>query len=93
MDLDGIILADGFEKELVGVAHPATLDGVPIAVYSADLCIQKLMVANDWEFDEALEYFVFNTEQTMVGKQTPMFVWNVGNDERAFLFAHKEKMQ
>lgn len=69
---EGILLADGYEPAFVGVAVSAGRK--PIAVYDIDLCIQTLMNRDGMEYEEAEEFFSFNTLGAYVGDQTPLFI-------------------
>lgn len=66
---DEILLADGFDEALIG--HAAGME--PRAVYDYDRCIDVL-VEDGMTYEEALEYFEFNTVGAHVGEQTPVFV-------------------
>jgi len=66
---DEILLADGFNEALIG--HAAGME--PRAVYDYDRCIDVL-VEDGMTYEEAMEYFEFNTVGAYVGEQTPVFV-------------------
>jgi hypothetical protein len=72
---DEILLADGFDEALIG--HAAGME--PRAVYDYDRCIDVL-VEDGMTYEEAVEYFEFNTVGAYVGEQTPVFVRQM-NDE------------
>lgn len=69
-----LLLADGLDGAFVG-----WLDGDPIigppprAVYSKPLCVECL-VEQGMDWDEAVEYLEYNTFQSYVGPQTPLFI-------------------
>ena len=68
---DDILLADGFEKALIGVGRRC---GQPdIAVYDEEKCIEVLM-SQDMDRETAIEYFEFNVAGAYVGEMTPCFV-------------------
>lgn len=69
---DEILLADGFDEALIG--HAAGME--PRAVYDYDCCIECL-VEDGMTYEEAVEYFEFNTVGAYVGEQTPVFVRQV----------------
>jgi hypothetical protein len=67
-----MLLADGFEGALIGVA---TRCGQPtLAVYDANKCLQILIDRDDMNHEEALEYFNFNVIGAWVGDETPLFL-------------------
>jgi hypothetical protein len=72
------LLADGFEDALVGVAERC---GQPIlAVYDAVQCIEILMKRDGMDYEEAEEFFTFNTLGAWAGDHTPLFLWRVPKD-------------
>jgi hypothetical protein len=67
------LLADGFEDAFVGMAERC---GQPsLAVYDADKCLDVLMQRDGMSYDEAVEFFNFNTLGAWVGEMTPLFLW------------------
>ena len=70
-DLDKILLADGFEDAFIGVAE--SFGTAPKACYNYDACIDILM-KDDMDYGEALEYLEFNVTQAYVGERTPAFI-------------------
>lgn len=61
-----------YEEALIGVANRA--GGMPpVAAYDYYTCIEILM-ENGMEYDEAIEYFEFNTLSAWFGDETPLFV-------------------
>lgn len=68
---NGILLADGFEKAFLGVG--AAYYNPPCAIYDYDKCID-ILVNDDCDFEEAIEYFEFNVIGSYVGPQTPLFI-------------------
>lgn len=73
-----MLLADGFGDAIIGVGERSGSDSV--VVYDADHCI-KILVGDGMTYDEAQEYFSFNTLGAYVGKGTPMFVWKMTEQE------------
>jgi hypothetical protein len=69
---DDILLADGLEDAFIGVAERCSQP--PLAVYDADKCIQ-VMMRDGMDYDEATEFFSFNTLGAWVGEMTPLFLW------------------
>jgi len=67
---EDMLFADGFDDALVGYIERA---GMPsIACYDKDKCIE--IVAKDMTYEEAIEYFYFNTAGAYVGENTPCFL-------------------
>ena len=65
-----ILLADGFDEALIGVA---TVGGRMIALYDVAKCISILVVEQGMTPDGAAEYFEFNVVNAFVGDKTPAF--------------------
>ena len=68
-----------FDRALVGVTdkprdHWPRQTRTFVAEYSAPLCIKAMMQDNEWDEDEATEFFEFNTAGAWVGEGTPTFV-------------------
>lgn len=75
---ESTLLADGFDAAIVGVAERC---GQPtLVVYDAERCIRILMVENGWDYEEADEFFTFNTLGAWVGERTPLFLWRRPKD-------------
>tara|TARA_B100000242_G_scaffold278813_1_gene236778 strand:- start:815 stop:1075 length:261 start_codon:yes stop_codon:yes gene_type:complete len=66
-------LADGYEDAFVGTTISA-FSRKQVALYDYDKCIMILMNDNNWDEDEAIEWFNFNTIGSWVGEDTPIFV-------------------
>ena len=62
-----IILADGFDKAIIGVSNNDMR-----VIYSKSLCIDILM-SQGMDEDEALEYFEYNVSGAYVGEKTPIW--------------------
>jgi len=71
---DNILLADGLDKAFLGLSHRDGQHGTQVAVYGIFSCIHTLQLDNKWSWDEAEEYFYFNTRYAYVGEYTPMFI-------------------
>tara|TARA_Y100000593_G_scaffold34350_1_gene67385 strand:+ start:1109 stop:1414 length:306 start_codon:yes stop_codon:yes gene_type:complete len=67
------MLADGLDKAIIGVG---SRNGNKVAVYSSEKCIEVFMENDGMSYEDAMEYFTFNTEGAYVGKYTPIFKWN-----------------
>jgi hypothetical protein len=63
-------LADGFEDALVGY----TSGFYCLAVYDRAKCIDVLVKRDKMSYEDAEEFFMFNTERAYVGDHTPLFV-------------------
>ena len=78
----GVVLLEPrktFDQALIGVTkapvdHWPRAGGVACAVYDSLKCVQAIMAAEDWNFEEAVEWFDFNTAASWVGEGTPTFV-------------------
>jgi len=71
-----MLFADGFDDALVGYIERA---GMPsIACYDKYKCIDIL--ANDMTYEEAMEYFYFNTAGAYVGENTPCFLTRIEDE-------------
>ena len=66
-------LADGYEEAFIGTTISA-FGRRQVALYDYDKCIMILMNDNDWNEEEAIEWFNFNTIGSWVGEDTPIFV-------------------
>ena len=74
---EDMLFADGFDDALVGYIERA---GMPsIACYDKDKCIEIL--AKDMTYEEAVEYFYFNTAGAYVGENTPCFFTRIEDEE------------
>jgi phage tail sheath protein FI len=68
-----VLLADGFDDALVGVAEVFTKH---LAVYDRAACLRILQQRDGMTEEEAEEYFGFNVTGAYVGDLTPAFlVW------------------
>jgi hypothetical protein len=64
------LLADGFEGAILGIVERV---GQPaIVIYDREKCIEILQ--RDMSYDDALEFFEFNTSGAWVGPGTPGFL-------------------
>lgn len=70
-----ILLADGFDEAFLGIG--CSCGGKNVAVYDRAKCIKIL--ERDMSYEEAEEYFSFNTEGAYVGEYTPIFMHRVNS--------------
>ena len=68
---EGILVMDGFDAAFIGIG--AQQYKLPIAVYDRQKCIEILM-DDGMSWEEAEEYFAFNTEGAWVGELTPLIL-------------------
>jgi len=81
-DLDAeIILADGFEDALVGVAERCASE--PVAVYDLAKMIDVLVKRDGMTHEEADEYISFNVLGAYIGEQTPWIITRTIGDAAA----------
>lgn len=74
---EDMLFADGFDDALIGYIERA---GIPsIACYDKYKCIEIL--AQDMTYEEAIEYFYFNTVSAYVGENTPCFFTRINNED------------
>ena len=74
---EDMLFADGFDDALVGYIERA---GMPsIACYDKHKCIEIL--AKDMTYEEAVEYFYFNTAGAYVGENTPCFFTRIEDED------------
>ena len=68
-----MLKADGFDDAVIGIGQRCGQED--IIVYAAQKCIKILIERDGIEFEEAREFFEFNTLGAWVGATTPIFVW------------------
>jgi hypothetical protein len=67
------LMADGYEDAILGVAERC---GQPaLVVYDADKCVQILIDRDGMDYEEAYEFFQFNTLGCWAGEMTPLYLW------------------
>ena len=64
------LYADGFDEAIIGVASRINLG--PLVCYDRHKCIEILRQKEGWDYDEAEEFFEYNTAG--VGEGTPLFL-------------------
>jgi hypothetical protein len=69
-DGEEFLVADGFDDAIIGIDYDSRR-----IIYSIKKCID-ILVAQDMEYDEALEYFFFNVTGAYVGDKTPIWCEN-----------------
>lgn len=57
------------------------LTNTPCAVYSRSKCIDALMEAEGWDYEDAVDWYEFNTSGAWVGEGTPTFLAHCDNME------------
>ena len=70
---EDMLFADGFDDALIGYIERAGMSA--IACYDKDKCIEIL--AKDMTYEEAMEYFYYNTVGAYVGENTPCFLTKI----------------
>jgi hypothetical protein len=66
------VLFDGYEDAIIGVAERC---GQPtLVVYDIDKCIQILIDRDGMTYEEAEEFFGFNSLGCWAGEMTPLFL-------------------
>ena len=65
--------ADSFHKCIMGVIYGA--DVSDRVVYDSDMVIDTLMKNNDWDYEEAREWFDFNILGAYVGEGSPVYMY------------------
>jgi len=77
-----MLLADGFEKAFIGIAHRACQEDV--VAYDYDKCIAVLCERDGMAYEEAVEFFWFNTLGAWVGDKTPVFIKQMTDIEELY---------
>lgn len=70
-----------FDQAIIGMAERA--DGMMVVAYDAEKATRALMDGNDWDEDEAREWYYFNTAGAYVGPGTPVFIQMITRDPSA----------
>ena len=58
-----------------------TGERVPTFVYSGEEIVSVLMIRDGMTRDEALEFIDFNIDSAYIGKDTPLLVWPIIDEE------------
>ena len=70
-----------YDRALVGLTvnpsdHWPRKEGITVAVYDVDKCIDATKEAWGWSEEAAVEWFDYNTAGVWVGERTPTFVYS-----------------
>lgn len=66
------VVAHGFDDAIIGTC--INKDGEVVAVYDINKCIDSLVEKDKMDYEEAEEFFYFNTINCYVGIRTPIFI-------------------
>jgi len=77
-----------FKNALVGISmdirENAEGEPIPVAVYSTERTIKVYMERDGMDYEEATEFFDFNTKGSYVGPNTPVFIdtfdWDITSE-------------
>ena len=68
---------DGFDSAIIGTSNLwIGNERVDVLVYDIYRMVEQLIIRDGMSQDEALEYIDFNIENTYIGKDTPVIVWD-----------------
>jgi hypothetical protein len=67
-----ILRCDGFDEEVIGIAHP--ISGQPVLAYDRDAIIDRLVSRDGMSEIDASEHFDFNIGGAYMGPGTPIFI-------------------
>jgi hypothetical protein len=70
------LFADGFEDAIIGLSYRFGRE--PVVAYDQAKCIEILQ--RDMTYEEAIEFFDFNTIGAWVGEDTPTFIERYESD-------------
>ena len=68
-------IPDGLEKAIIGYVERISLDPTP--VLDTDKCIELLLEQNNWDLEEAEEWFQFNILGAWMGEKSPFFLTKI----------------
>jgi hypothetical protein len=74
------LLADGYEDALIGYVE--RFGQPPIALYDRRKCIEILMLRDRMSYNEAEEFFEFNSIRAWMGENTPAFATILSSGEK-----------
>jgi hypothetical protein len=66
---EGAVAFPGYEECAIGVS----MDGDRL-IYSMEFCVNKLRKDNEWDLDDAQEYFDYNILNVRTGSKDPIFI-------------------
>jgi|TARA_R100000482_G_scaffold122066_1_gene68948 hypothetical protein len=72
LGVEEVVIADGLEEAFLGIA--AGFGGSMVPVYSYDMCIQILMRDHEMDYDDAIEYFEYNTIGAYYSDVQPIYL-------------------
>jgi len=67
-----IVFYDGLEEAVVGTAERFNMS--PVVAYDVEKILEIYMERDEMSYEEALEYFNYNTIGGWYGKATPVFI-------------------
>ena len=67
------LIADGFDDCIVGVHYAENVDEF-LLLYDSSKIITKVMLDNEWDYEQSLDHFYVNIKGAYMGTQTPMFI-------------------
>ena len=68
------IKSDGYEDAFLGICRSPEHGGTPVAAYDFEMCIEVLMGRDGMTYEDAVEFFKYNTLQAYVGPNTPHYI-------------------
>ena len=68
-----VCLADGYEDAILGLCESPSL-AEPVVAYDYDKCIEILMDRDGMSYEDAVDFFNFNTLGSYIGPQTPLYI-------------------
>jgi len=77
---DAPLCLPDFNECIIGVACN---NGVRAVVYSIQRMIKHLMESDDMSYEDASDYLSYNTLSTWGGEGTPVYIYEVENDDEA----------
>ena len=66
------LIADGFDDAIIGTC--INKDGMVVTVYDIAKCIDSLVEKDKMDYQEAEEFFYYNTMNCYIGDKTPIFI-------------------
>ena len=71
-NIESGLTADGFDEAIIGISE--RFGRSPIVAYDRDKCIDILVERDGMDYEEAEEFFNFNTIGSWMGEETPEFI-------------------
>jgi hypothetical protein len=72
-----MLFASGFEEAILGYCDH---NGKDLVVYSADSCVEIMMIRDGFTYDQAVEWVQYNVIGSYAGEETPLFIWSESSD-------------